>query len=501
MGAGGCDDDTNDNSQRLTHVRNPLRLAVAALMLMACGCASLQTGADSAVPPESSNMALVGYSDLQGRSAFQPVIVEQNGRWIAYVGHHGGSAVNPLTGTNEANGTSIIDVTDPKRPRYLHHLPTASDAPMTGGEGTGAQMVQVCAGKRLPKGDPAKFYMLRTEGSKAHEIWDVTTPERPVFVSTVVGHLLSTHREAWECDTGIAYVNSGLPGWRVLRMTQVFDLSDPAKPVHVRDFALPGQEPSAPMPRDVRDRDGHGAFSMGPEKNRLYFGYGSVQSGGIQIVDRKKLLAGAKEPTPQNLLYPQVGYLPLGKYHAVHAVYPLLGMEIAEFAKDARGRVRDFLLVLPEPLANECGEERQMLFVVDVTNEAQPLGVSTFRIPEQPGNFCSRGARFGPHGTNENMIPMYHGRIVFVSWFNAGVRALDVRDPYFLKEVGYFVPAPNANTEPSCVKSDAGTRCKTSIQTNNVEVDDRGFIYMTDRNRTGMHILELTGAARAITNR
>ena len=41
---------------------------------------------------------------------------------------------------------------------------------------------------------------------------------------------------------------------------------------------------------------------------------------------------------------------------------------------------------------------------------------------------------------------------------------------------------------------------QTIIQTNNVEVDDRGFIYMTDRNKTGMHILELTGAARKIAN-
>src|SRR4051812_49807925 len=98
-------------------------------------------------------MRLVGYSDLQGRSAFQPIIVEQNGRWIAYVGHHGGTAINPLTGRSEANGTSILDVTEPDRPRYLHHLATVSDATMGGGEGSGAQMVQVCAGKRLPKGD------------------------------------------------------------------------------------------------------------------------------------------------------------------------------------------------------------------------------------------------------------------------------------------------------------------------------------------------------------
>jgi hypothetical protein len=43
-------------------------------------------------------------------------------------------------------------------------------------------------------------------------------------------------------------------------------------------------------------------------------------------------------------------------------------------------------------------------------------------------------------------------------------------------------------------------RCKTAIQTNNVDVDDRGFIYLADRADTGLHIVELTGPARAIAN-
>jgi hypothetical protein len=36
------------------------------------------------------------------------------------------------------------------------------------------------------------------------------------------------------------------------------------------------------------------------------------------------------------------------------------------------------------------------------------------------------------------------------------------------------------------------------MQTNNVEVDDRGLIYIVDRANTGLHILELTGNARKI---
>src|SRR5947209_4464809 len=36
---------------------------------------------------EANNMELVGFNDLQARSAYQPVIQNQNGRWIPYIWH------------------------------------------------------------------------------------------------------------------------------------------------------------------------------------------------------------------------------------------------------------------------------------------------------------------------------------------------------------------------------------------------------------------------------
>ena len=90
-----------------------LAVGVAALCLVRTPAAQAQTA------PEARNMALIGYHDLQGRSAYQPLVHQQNGRWIAYIGHHGGTEAvpkprNTLNGQEEYNGTSILDVTDPK---------------------------------------------------------------------------------------------------------------------------------------------------------------------------------------------------------------------------------------------------------------------------------------------------------------------------------------------------------------------------------------------------
>src|SRR3954454_11480219 len=175
-----------------------LALAITPLMLAPALAQSPKVGD----PPEASNMRLVGMSDLQARSAYQPTIHRQGDRYIAYVGHHGGSAgnpkpMNPLTGQAELNGTSIVDVTDPKQPKYLAHIPGDEGEDEAGG----AQMVRVCDGKTLGKGDPNAVYMLRVFGKTAQEFWNVTDPSKPKRLWRLDG-LKDTHKNFWECETG-----------------------------------------------------------------------------------------------------------------------------------------------------------------------------------------------------------------------------------------------------------------------------------------------------------
>jgi hypothetical protein len=153
-------------------------------------------------------------------------------------------------------------------------------------------------------------------------------------------------------------------------------------------------------------------------------------------------------------------------------------------------------MIVNEQIRNECQEARQMVWFADVTLEKTPTMISTFVVPETSGHFCDRGGRFGAHASNESMGSVYYNKVAMVTFFNAGVRAVDVRNPYQPKEIGYYIPAITEATDKRCIQVDGKERCKAAIQSNNVETDERGLIYVVDRANTGLHILELTGDAR-----
>jgi hypothetical protein len=129
--------------------------------------------------PSQWNMEIVGHNDLQGRSAYQPTIISQDGRFIAYVGHHGNQKpiMNPMTGKAEVNGTSIVDVTDPAKTKYLR----IRQAPALPDDARVQRSV-------LPHGVRGKWYLLRPHGNSGHEIYDVTDqPSRPCSSPSSIG--------------------------------------------------------------------------------------------------------------------------------------------------------------------------------------------------------------------------------------------------------------------------------------------------------------------------
>jgi hypothetical protein len=457
--------------------------ALAAAVALACGVGPVF----AQNVEEADNMRLLGHHDLQGRSAYWGVVQQQGSRWIAYVGHHGGEAFNPLTGVVEENGNSIVDVTNPRRPFLLRHLPADG----------GSQMVQVCSGDELPFGESGKFYLLRTDGDNGHQIYDVTDPFNPVFVVDVTTGLDGTHKNWWECDTGIAYLVADLQpeGWTTERGLKIFDLSNPAVPVFIRNFGMVGSEPGATEP-PVRSPEIHEPTVL---DDRVYLAYGTSSEGAMQIVDREALLNGASDPTPENLLAPVISQLNMPDYWGGHTAWAMHDVDLPEFALFEEGTPRDFVILTTESTSNSCFEPHEhMNFFVDITQEEFPFPVSNYHVPESEGFFCDRGGRFGAHSQNWSYNENYYKKIVVFSYFNAGARAVDVRDPYNPEEVGFYIPATTDNTDLRCAEIDGIEECFKAIQTNNVELDERNLIYLFDRANTGLHIVELTGEARQI---
>ena len=457
---------------------------------------------------ESFNMQLVGKHPLQGRSSYQPIPHKYGDRWILFVGHHAGESLNTQTGELEVNGMSVLDITDATKPELLSHVPPTSPA-------SGTQHVQVCDGSSLPEGNPDKTYLLRTNGLLSYELFDVTDPAEPKFLSTIAetGHssrpessrgTRETHKFQWECITGIAYFNGTPKGWRVTRLLQAFDLSNPNNPHHIRDFGLIGWEPGAQDAFPDYEISGlHQPFIMG---NRMFLGYGSGNNGVLQILNTEKFLKGNPssgdpfEPTPENLLYPQIARLDMPSYWGVHTAKPIYDIPVPEGSYHERLGIKDLLIVVSEAGrdARRCQATPDVMFLIDITEEATPFPISSFQVPAQSGDFCERGGRFGPHSVHDAFHPKFDKTLVILSYFNAGVRVVDIRDPFQPVEVGYFIPETTSNTVEDCITINETEHCNRAIQTNNVNIDDRGFIYAVDRANTGLHIVELTGAARSI---
>ncbi len=483
-------------------------------------------------PPDQQsawNMELVGFNDLQGRSCYQPLIINQDGRQIAYCGHHAGTGLNPLTGQVESNGTSLVDVTDPSNPEYLAHIPGPAGSIDAGG----SQMVRVCSGDVLPsnsreerKRKHGHWYLLRTHGNssgvtnpiESQEIYDVTDPANPSFLKTIVGGLSNTHKNWWECDTGIAYLVANIPseGWRhsgSIQHLKIYNLHDPQNPEYIRDFGLVGQQPAswiqppgAPaFEGPVNPPSGiHGPISGNPAKDRVYMPYGVGSNGVVQIVDREKLLQG----DPKDVFSPQISFFTLPGLMAQggHTSFPIYkrGKGKGDKDKDDKGK-QDLLLVVSEEGGNECTPRathtHHVAWLYDITDDTHPTLLSTLSVPENPGDFCNKGGRFGAHASTESFYQPYYGRLAIISWFNAGVRVWDIRAPANPVPVAYFIPAPNGNTFANCATINGVQDCKNAIQTNNVELDSRGLIYIADRAGTGMHILRLTGQAKALVGK
>jgi hypothetical protein len=136
---------------------------------------------------------------------------------------------------------------------------------------------------------------------------------------------------------------------------------------------------------------------------------------------------------------------------------------------------RDLVVVTDEAITEGCDGDRHMMRVVDVSDETAPFVRSICPVPQ--GDFCDRGLRFGSHCLHENRPGSYRSEtLMFVTYFNAGVRVYDITDPDNPEETAYWIP--------ECPPGQA------AAQINDLFVAADHTVYATDRVNGGVYILE-----------
>ena len=399
----------------------------------------------------SFNMRLLGHHELQGFGGIgegMALQLARDGRRILWLAHE--SAPKNFT---------AVDVSDPRATKVvvqteLPHARMRSNSLDVVGDVMAVAYQTSAVGLK-----PAGF-----------DLFDISVPETPRRVSHFDAsgpHSRGVH-QLWFADGEFVHMSSGAPDFQPRhpdddQFYRVVDVRNTLKPAEAGRWWLPGTREGdagpAPPRLDARMATGFRAHNTNvfPERpDRAYIGY---IDGGAVILDiadkaRPKVVGRWNHSPPFN------GF--------THTVLPLFG--------------RNLLIVSDECVRDGGADWPKLVWVVDGRNEANPVPISTFPAPPYDA-FARRGGRFGAHNLHENLpgpASFRSENIIVGSFFNAGVRAYDVSNPYQPQEIAYFVPeAPKL--------SRAG-----AIQLNDVFVDERRVVYTVDRYAGGLYILEMT---------
>ena len=367
----------------------------------------------------SSGLTVLSQHDLGGRPDGMQVVREGD---FLYVGH---------TGTTGA-GTSILDVSDPAEPKLAEQWPAPPNSH--------THKVQVADGLLLVNHE--KFpYRKPPAGpvSAGLAIYRLTDPAHPEQVGFWPSGGSGVHRVVW---TGGRYVHlSATPDGYRDRIWLVLDISDPAAPVEVGRWSWPGQrigeEPTWPAGKRYA---AHHALIDG---TRAYLGF---DDGGMVVLDVSDLA----NPTMLTRLEWGGG--------ATHTCLPLPG--------------RGLVVVTDEQQHDGPDAPERTIRIVDVSGEPAVLA----KVPAPAGDFARLPLRFGAHNLHENRAGSYRSeRIVFATYFSAGVRVYDLTDPEAPAEIAHWVGAAPPGQPVS--------------QANDLWVQEDGLVWVTDRIGGGLTAL------------
>lgn len=395
----------------------------------------------------AKNIELVAYHDLESRPGFKMAMQVVQDKWYLYLGHFW------------HYGWSILDVTEPSKPGLVNFI--------EGPEFAETHQIQAADGVMITP--LQKLMPFRGKGSSPEEgfyIWDIKDPVNPKRIGHwKTGTPLGCHRCHYE---GGRYVHAtaGAPGFDGM-IYRIVDIGDPTKPFEVGRWWLPEQW-AAGRTEELPLLSLHGPAY--PKGNRAYLNF--YNKAILVILDISDI-------TLPRIMSQLRFNPPFGNWIAGHTARPLTN--------------RDLVLSTTEGTGQACEGALNYAGIVDVSNEKAPRLISLFPIPEPPPgypykNFCEKGGSFGPHNFNHPQNQPYledRDDRVYLTYFNAGLRVYDISDPYLPKEIAYYVPPdPKKRIGPMPFG-------KLVVSSEDVLVDARGYIYMTDKN-LGLHILRCT---------
>ena len=434
------------------------------------------------------NMEVVGFSDLNGINAFQMALYKTGDKYYMYCGSFKGAGVN------------ILDVTDPSRPQVVGCV-WVSDPEVYFAQST--PKIQVADDKLIVAlGGGVPFLHGITAGDPADDglqIYDLKEdPVHPRLLShwhTGLPNGMGVHRFAYNGGKYV-YMPAECPGF-VGFIVRILDISDPCNPVEAGRWWKPEQfkdgmlEGTYPVGH-AAEKDWpmcHACTLSADRPNELYLGY--IGGGGI-ILD-------ISDPTRPKLISQLMVQPPFaGKLCGArcHTYLPLTGRNFAVLTNEGE-RFPFFTKENIAASAHPGAQPMNNLHMIDVSDPKDPVLVAEFPYPEVPEGFpyrnfndCGIGAQgpFGPHNVHEPMGKPWlqdDPNLIYNCYFHAGLRVFDVSDPYYIKEIAYFIP-PN----PEKLLFQIPVPGPLIATTVDVVVDDRGYIYI-DTWHDGMYILRL----------
>ncbi len=372
---------------------------------------------------EAWNIRLIGHSDLNGCGDGMQLMLKGSHLFVGHLGRM---------------GTSILDISDPALPRVVRQLKNPVN--------THTHKVQIAGDILIVNYEKHGDGKPERAGIQLFDISDPTNPKPLGFFSTGGK---GVHR-VWYTGGDYAYMSATPEGFTDRIMITV-DVSDPTAPRETSRWWIPGMRAaSGEMPIwDPALR--YAAHHPVVWRDRAYLGFWDAGMIILDISDR----ANPKQISRTSWQSTVSGH--------THTCMPLPN--------------RDLLIITEEATDSECQETRRRMRVMDISNEKQPREISQF--PEPRGDFCRRGLSFGPHNIHENRPGSFlSDRIIYATYFNAGLRVFDIDNPQAPKEIAYYVP----RTPPG----------QKATQSNDVFVAENGLIYITDRINGGVDILEMS---------